>query len=928
MSLDNVSQWLAHATIFGFVLLTIGSLAVWRFPQPVHRVRIIGWTFVACLIVPFIQQFQFVPQHSFGVLNFDTVLQPVADSSSAPRLSFENLDDQNESVPFADNAELIEPFEAEQSGAVVVATETLSPTAAAATTNPSRFSWQLLWHSILVVYFLALAIMLLRWASALARRSAIARRSQKADAHVVDLLRSIAGTSKLPRLLVSDEIASPIMWGVFRCTIVIPRDFVAGNQNQLRWALAHEWAHVLHRDFGTWMLATVTKFVCFFQPQYWWLRRQLMISQDFLADAFAADHGDSAEDYAAFLVSMARQLTGTQPTLSLGIAGPRSSLSRRIEVLVKSKVPLLRVATLRAASAIAVVGLMVGCGLTFVRLGGGEAVAAATTQETSSSQRADENQELPAPITYAGTVIDRVTGEPIVGVKVEVTHQLKHDPKTGQWVTLQTTEHVSGENGKYQFTLPPEEVVEPSLYIMVAAHHPDYQSKGPSGYTHTMIRRNLESGEPPFFETIKLSPGKPVTGVILNPDGTAASDVSILAYSVANYSQSPSDHVGSFQNGTTDEDGRFRLMVASSGDGVLLVYPKNAAAQAIRLHDKRGELETIRLRDGVQISGQVLDANGQPLDDVGVEVRRSGDGGDVDEFIKNSHVGNTIESGAMSNSDGKFTLRPLPPGDYSLRIKDRAHDFADSANKKKRRPPAKTLEHVFLPMKISIIEDEPIEPIEVRAVPHVTVRGRFFDSKGEPSFSYRQFFSGENGGESFFGESTRPGADGWFEFKVARGSTNVAVETLQNEHSGLRWRTSPNEPLRSGDQRNDRIELGTLEDDFTTLEIVQYVSPIVLVKIVDEEGNSVTGFKPNGKYIVDDDPNNRYLDRGTVSRFTHQPDQRWRSNSLLPDVKLKVSIVPIKDGGESLVFDTAPQTILLVEGENKEIVFVMKKRIK
>jgi beta-lactamase regulating signal transducer with metallopeptidase domain len=41
--------------------------------------------------------------------------------------------------------------------------------------------------------------------------------------------------------------------------------------------LAHEWSHVERRDIVSWHLATLTQFLFFYQPLFWWLRRQLRL---------------------------------------------------------------------------------------------------------------------------------------------------------------------------------------------------------------------------------------------------------------------------------------------------------------------------------------------------------------------------------------------------------------------------------------------------------------------------------------------------------------------------------------------------------------------------------------------------------------------------------------------------------------------------
>ena len=86
------------------------------------------------------------------------------------------------------------------------------------------------------------------------------------------------------------------------------------------------------RDAWTWNLACLAGLVLFYQPLFWWLRRQLRLCQDYLADARAAAAG-SAEDYAAFLVRLARIRRSAPAVPALGIGDRRSNLYRRIIML-------------------------------------------------------------------------------------------------------------------------------------------------------------------------------------------------------------------------------------------------------------------------------------------------------------------------------------------------------------------------------------------------------------------------------------------------------------------------------------------------------------------------------------------------------------------------------------------------------------------
>jgi beta-lactamase regulating signal transducer with metallopeptidase domain len=115
------------------------------------------------------------------------------------------------------------------------------------------------------------------------------------------------GARRRAALRVSARIQRPVVVGLLRPTILVPQSFeeLDDNGELLRLTLLHEVAHAEQSDpwFGT--AASLAQTLWFFLPQIWWLRSQLLIDQEFLADRFAAiDYGTSS-GYAASLLALA-----------------------------------------------------------------------------------------------------------------------------------------------------------------------------------------------------------------------------------------------------------------------------------------------------------------------------------------------------------------------------------------------------------------------------------------------------------------------------------------------------------------------------------------------------------------------------------------------------------------------------------------------
>jgi len=119
------------------------------------------------------------------------------------------------------------------------------------------------------------------------------------------------GTKHRPDLRVSSNVQRPVLVGLFHPTILIPSPYDAPETSAdvLKLSLLHELAHAQQSDpwFGT--IASLAQSVWFFLPQIWWLRSQLIMDQEFIADHAASQHFGTSSSYAASLLA-----AGSRPT--------------------------------------------------------------------------------------------------------------------------------------------------------------------------------------------------------------------------------------------------------------------------------------------------------------------------------------------------------------------------------------------------------------------------------------------------------------------------------------------------------------------------------------------------------------------------------------------------------------------------------------
>jgi hypothetical protein len=129
----------------------------------------------------------------------------------------------------------------------------------------------------------------------------------------------------------------PFSVGLWRPTLVLPARLARqASEEELRWVLAHELTHLERHDTRTCWLFALAQAVYFYLPWLWWLRREVRLCQEYIADAAAARAAGCRTDYAQFLLDWA----GRPPAGATGVSGSHSDLFRRIAMLLKSSAEL------------------------------------------------------------------------------------------------------------------------------------------------------------------------------------------------------------------------------------------------------------------------------------------------------------------------------------------------------------------------------------------------------------------------------------------------------------------------------------------------------------------------------------------------------------------------------------------------------------
>ncbi len=465
-----VIGWI-ECVVAGTILFASAKWVVDRLRQPVDRVNLIAMSMFASAVVPMFLSFTSLPVWNLGLFTNDgeqvASIQAPSRSPTARRL------------PEAPGALILQAEQPEQTGvfktdqrhshsqtttittqADTASTVSSSPhVPASPATGPTRnllSSWSMVATILLLGYGLAIAWFSLQWMIGTVRLRNISRRALVPDQSLLDVWKQVSdGRSRSVRLLVTTEIAAPMVFGWRRPVILIPGSMATGDRSALRFCLAHEWSHVNRGDLPRWQLINLCQLLFWYQPLFWMLRRELRICQDLIADDLAAgatgDHLGRVE-YSKLLMSIAKDAMSPRVAGAMAFYDRSSQLSRRIKTLLTDGQPLRSRSSqtfyLLSGLLLLIASLLVGS----VRLGTAHAQdgtqdQSQATQTADVSQSSSDNEQAASEgrMKIVRGRVTNETGEPVAGAKLWLP--LQYQPRR----TVQAT---ADDAGRFELACP------------------------------------------------------------------------------------------------------------------------------------------------------------------------------------------------------------------------------------------------------------------------------------------------------------------------------------------------------------------------------------------------------------------------------------------------------------------------------------------
>lgn len=155
--------------------------------------------------------------------------------------------------------------------------------------------------------------------------------------HQSEQCRAELGVRRAPRLIVTDSVTVPTVFGALRPLLLIPTGLADTLQEQrLRHILLHELAHIKRRDIAVNLLTFVLTCIHWFNPLLAWAFRKLREDQEIACDELALGRlsPDERKEYGLTLIALLeRSLAPKRLPAASGMWSGRRERKRRMSLI-------------------------------------------------------------------------------------------------------------------------------------------------------------------------------------------------------------------------------------------------------------------------------------------------------------------------------------------------------------------------------------------------------------------------------------------------------------------------------------------------------------------------------------------------------------------------------------------------------------------
>ncbi|HWZ33232.1 MAG TPA: M56 family metallopeptidase [Bryobacteraceae bacterium] len=153
----------------------------------------------------------------------------------------------------------------------------------------------------------------------------------------------------------TEQVSTPLTWGFFKPVIVLPASAATWTEEQREIVMRHERAHIERHDWLWQTLSRIVTAVFWFHPFMWLATAELRRESELAVDDRVLSNGADPADYAAHLVSVAKQLVGTVPAESVAMVRT-PALENRVRAILDKTRPRLRASWMARTAIVLITG--------------------------------------------------------------------------------------------------------------------------------------------------------------------------------------------------------------------------------------------------------------------------------------------------------------------------------------------------------------------------------------------------------------------------------------------------------------------------------------------------------------------------------------------------------------------------------------------
>ncbi|MEX0962700.1 MAG: M56 family metallopeptidase [Pseudohongiellaceae bacterium] len=191
--------------------------------------------------------------------------------------------------------------------------------------------------------YLAIAALLLSrlLVSALALKRINHEATYCADSSILKSMKHISASLAISRTVIvklSNEIASPMSFGLFKPVVVLPVKVTEWSESTVEDVLVHELSHIKRLDWATMLFCHVAASVLWINPLVWFAKNRVNEAAEQACDAAVLRYGKDGVGYAEDLLRLARESFAIkQAPILAQLMFDEGSLTMRIRNILDGK---------------------------------------------------------------------------------------------------------------------------------------------------------------------------------------------------------------------------------------------------------------------------------------------------------------------------------------------------------------------------------------------------------------------------------------------------------------------------------------------------------------------------------------------------------------------------------------------------------------